>query len=67
MIDTKEIEKMAGSLKKGIKSAHQKLMAQVPPEQRGELQGKLNAMIDNAKKESGHPFMNDFMKEIYGR
>ena len=60
--------KILGNLKKDIKKNHQELMSKVPPEQRAELQSKLNQMIDEAKQgEHKGTFMDDFMKEIYGR
>ena len=67
MIDPKQFKKMLGPMKKQLKEAHLKLMQQVPPEERAKVQAQINSMVDNAKQEHNHPFMNDFMKEIYGR
>lgn len=67
MMNKKQIDKMMGSAKKMLKEAHMDFMKLVPPEERSALQRQMDSMINKAKQENNHPFMNDFMKEVYNR
>lgn len=61
-----DLEKLAQGLKSTIKKAHKEMMSNLSEEEREKVNIELNKKINSAKKESNSPFMDSFIKDIYG-